>query len=98
MDDLIIPLFIKTRSTISSESMISAFGGKVETVAGDIITAEVPLSSVRDLAQSSDIIYIEASTISEMKIDVSRVEAKVNQLHNGTGISRHIKAMVLLSV
>jgi minor extracellular serine protease Vpr len=91
MDDLIIPLFIKTRSSISTESVISAFGGKVETVAGDIITAEVPLRSVRELAMSSDIIYIEASTISEMKIDVSRVEAKVNQLHNGTGISRPYK-------
>lgn len=91
LDDIIIPLFIKTRSSISTESIISAFGGRVETVAGDIITAEIPLGSVRELAMSSDIIYIEASTISEMKIDLSRVEAKVNQLHNGTGISRPYK-------
>jgi minor extracellular serine protease Vpr len=91
MDDLIIPLFIRTRSTVSSESMISSIGGKVETIAGDIITAEVPLGSVRELALSSDIIYIEASTISEMKIDISRLEAKVDQLHNGTGISRPYK-------
>lgn len=90
-DDLAIPLFIKTQSVISSESIISAFGGKVKTIAGDIITAEVPLNSVRELALSADIIYIEASTISEIKIDVSRIEAKVNQLHNGTGISRPYK-------
>ena len=91
IDDLIIPLFIKTRSTISTESIISGFGGKVETIARDILTAEVPLGSVRELAMLSEVIYIEASTISEMKIDVSRIEAKVNQLHNGTGISRPYK-------
>ncbi|MBS4035336.1 MAG: S8 family peptidase [Ignavibacterium sp.] len=91
MDDILLPVFIRTSSIPALESMISFLGGKTETVAGDIIVADMPVSTIRELALSSGVIYIEPSTISEMKIDISRVEAKVNQLHNGTGISRPYK-------
>jgi len=91
LDDIVVPVFIKTASIPSSQSRIFGLGGEVETIAGDVIVANLPVSSVRDLAASPEIIYIEGSTVSQMKIDVSRVEAKVNQLHNGTGIPRPYK-------
>ena len=91
MKEILLPVFIKTLSVPVSESVISAIGGKTQSVAGDIIVADIPISSVRELSLSSEIVYIEHSNISSVKIDVSRVETKVNQLHNGTGISRPYK-------
>lgn len=91
MDDILLPVFIRTSSVSASESMISALGGKTETIAGDIIVADLPVIAIRELALSPEIVYIEHSTIAQMKIDISRVEAKVNQLHNGTGIPRPYK-------
>jgi subtilisin family serine protease len=89
--DILLPVFIKTSSVNSSESKISLLGGKIESIAGDIIVADLPLTAINSLASSSEIVYIEPNTISKMNIDVSRVEAKVDKLHSGTGIPRPYK-------
>jgi minor extracellular serine protease Vpr len=91
LSDLKVPIFVKTNSVTSAINIITTNNGKIETVTGDIITADVPISSVKKIALSPEIIYIDASTISELKIDVSRLEAKVDLLHNGSGISRPYK-------
>ena len=91
MDDLIIPIFIKVNSLTDALGTIANYEGKVVTIADNIITAEVPVTSVKAISISPGIIYVDASTISELKIDASRLEAKVNLLHNGTGISRPYK-------
>ncbi len=91
LDQLIIPLLIKTNSVESTKSTILSAGGTIGTIAGDIISAEIPVSSVYSLIESAETTYLEASTILELKIDISRTEIKVNQLHNGTGISRPYK-------
>jgi subtilisin family serine protease len=91
LDDLVIPIFLKTSSLTDAINSIEMNNGKIVTVAGDIITAEVPVTSIKKIALSPEIIYVDASTISELKIDASRLEAKVDLLHNGTGISRPYK-------
>lgn len=91
LDDLVIPIFFRTSSLAEAINIIAINKGKVLTIAGDIITAEVPVTSVKKIAFSPEIIYVDASTISELKIDASRLEAKVDLLHNGTGISRPYK-------
>jgi len=91
LDDLVIPIFIRTSSITNAINIIAMNNGKVVTVAGDIITAEVPVTSVKEIALTPEITYVDASTISELKIDASRLEAKVDLLHNGTGISRPYK-------
>ena len=91
LDDLVIPIFLRTSSLTNAINIIAMNNGKIVTVAGDIITAEVPVTSVKKIALSPEIIYVDASTISELKIDASRLEAKVDLLHNGTGISRPYK-------
>lgn len=88
---LMIPVFIKTNSLESTKSKISEQGGSIGTIAGDIITAHIPVSSVNILAESPEIIYIDASTVSEIKIDLGRIETRVDQLHNGSGIPRSYK-------
>ncbi|HRN27556.1 MAG TPA: S8 family serine peptidase, partial [Ignavibacteriaceae bacterium] len=88
---LTIPVFIKTSSLESTKNKILELGGFIGTVAGDVVTAHVPASSINFIAESPDVIYIDASTVSETKLDLSRIETKVNQLHNGTGIQRPYK-------
>lgn len=89
--EILLPVFIKTSSIPASESMISILGGKTQSVIGDIIVADLPISSVKELSLSPEVVYIEHSSISDVKINVSRIEVKVDQLHNGTGISRPYK-------
>ena len=91
LNDLSVPIFLKTNSVTSTINIITTYKGKIETVTGDIITADVPVTSIKEIALSPEIIYVDASTISELKIDVSRLEAKVDLLHSGSGISRSYK-------
>jgi len=90
-DECIVPVFIKTNSVESTEGAISSLGGKVGTIADNIITAQLSVSTIRLIAELPEVIYVEASGISKPLLDVSRTEAKVDQLHNGSGISRPYK-------
>jgi subtilisin family serine protease len=91
LNDLRIPVFIRTNSVTAATNIITMYNGKIGTIAGDIITADVPVTSLKEISVSPEIIYVDASTISELKIDVSRLEAKVDLLHNGSGINRPYK-------
>ncbi len=91
LDGISIPVLIRTNSVSAASGIIRNLKGKVQAVAGDIISAEVPIASIREIAGSPEILYVDASTISEAKINASRVEAKVDLLHNGTGIPRPYK-------
>jgi minor extracellular serine protease Vpr len=91
IDGLILPVFIKSNNVSASASLIKAYGGKIRATAGDIFTAEIPADKLKIIAQSPDIIYVDASSISETKIDISRTETKVNQIHSGTGLPRSYK-------
>lgn len=85
------PAFIKTKDVQITESKIISLGGIIYTVINDILTAELPLSIVYQLAIESETIYIAGSLIDKPQIDISRVESKVKQLHDGSGIPRPYK-------
>lgn len=91
LDRITLPVLIKADQVSAAANTIRSFNGTVETIAGDIISAEIPVSSINLIAALPEILYIDASTISKVKIDVSRIEAKVDKLHNGIGISRPYK-------
>ena len=91
LDGITIPILLRTSSVSAAEGTINSYNGTVETISGDIISAEVPVSSIYKIAGSPEILYVDASTISELKINVSRVEARIDLLQNGTGISRPYK-------
>lgn len=88
---LTVPVFIKTNSVELTSGTISALNGRIGTMAENIITAHVPVSAINIIAELPEVVYIDASTKSDKKLDVSRTEAKVDQLHNGNGISRPYK-------
>ena len=60
LSDLKVPIFVKTNSVASAINIITTNNGKIETVTGDIITADLPISSVKKIALSPEIIYIDA--------------------------------------
>ncbi len=91
LDGITVPVLIRTNSVTAAVGIISSFNGSVEAISGDILSAEIPVSSINRIAGSPEISYIDAGTVSEVKINVSRIEAKVDKLHNGTGISRPYK-------
>ena len=86
-----LPVLIKALSVSDAKNIITLNNGVVQTVAGNIISAEVPVSSVINIAQSPSVEYIDASMISKVKINVSRVETKIDMIHSGTGLSRSYK-------
>lgn len=90
-DVIMVPVFIKTNSVEATKGTLLVLNGKIGTVAEDIMTAHLPVTSIELIAELPEVIYIDASTRSDTKLDISRTETKVNQLHNGTGISRPYK-------
>ncbi len=89
--DVSAPVFIQTSDVPAAESKIISYGGFVYTVINNILTAEVPIGAIRQLALEPEIIYIAGSLIDKPMINVSRVETKVKQLHDGSGIPRPYK-------
>lgn len=63
-------------------------GGRVSTIAGDILTAEMPLTAVAALGENEQVHFIQASTKSALKMNLSHVEIGANQVHAGSGLSQ----------
>jgi minor extracellular serine protease Vpr len=93
----IIPVLIKSADVSSTLSYLKYNGGTNITVAGDIISVELPAVFLRAAASSPDIIYIEGSSIALPKTNVSRGEVNVTQIHNGSGLPRPYKGSGVVS-
>lgn len=90
-EEIIVPVFIRTNSPDLTEGTISSLGGKVGTIANNIITAHLSASTIKLIAELPEVIYVDASGVSKPLLDVSRTETKVDQLHNGSGLPRPYK-------
>jgi len=89
--EIIVSVFIKTSDVDAAIAMIEDAGGNAFTVAGDILTASLPVGMIENLAKESAIHSIEISTKSKALINVSRSETKVNQVHSGAGLPQPYK-------
>lgn len=87
-NDIIIPVFIKTNNSFDTELRVNQTGGSIQTHIGNILTGELNIFSVPEIALLDEVEYIEASSISYPLLDVSRTEIKANQVHSGTGLSQ----------
>lgn len=87
-DNITIPVFIKTTDLYKIDFLISETGGSIQSNIGNIITAELDIFSIPELALFDEVEYIEASSISYPLLDVSRTEIKANQVHSGNGLSQ----------
>lgn len=84
--EYMVSVFVKTYHTDAAMALIEAAGGTVSTVAGDILTATVPVAAVESLAKDSAIHSLQISAKSKALIDVSRVEINADDVHNGVGL------------
>ncbi len=98
-NDIYISTLIRTGNIPIASNLILSNGGRISTIAGDIIVADIPLNTVLDIASRNEIEFIEASNLKQPYINVSRSEVKVDVVHNGTGLPKPYKGQnVVLGV
>ena len=87
----VIRVFIKSNDIPAATNLILSYGGKVGTIAGDIFTAEIPVSSISDIAVKNEISYMEASRQMYACLDSSRSSIKVNLVQSGYNLPQAYK-------
>jgi minor extracellular serine protease Vpr len=91
-------VFVKTTDVAATTLEIRALGGYVRVVAGDIVVAVVPVSSLESLATAKDVSSIEASQYSRTQLDVSRAATKADLVQSGTGVTPRTGAGVVVGI
>lgn len=76
-----VPVLIKSSNVSSTSSEVSMFSGKVQTIAGDIISAELPVLEIENLALSSSIKYIDAVYRRDMLLNESHKVIEADKVH-----------------
>ncbi|MCJ7812328.1 S8 family serine peptidase, partial [bacterium] len=76
--DLSVVVFIRT----TDPEILKENGVCVHSVIGDIVTAVLPLSMVRSVAELIEVSYIEASSVCKLMLDKSIPEINVDQIWN----------------
>jgi subtilisin family serine protease len=90
-NEVMVQMLIRAISIQAASNIILAYGGVINTIAGDIIVAEIPLKVIPELTMKEEISFLEASSIKYPTINVSRTETKVDVVHNGTGLPQPYK-------
>ena len=85
---LTVSLLVKAYDVMNVQRRIELAGGRVNTIAGDILTAEMPLDAVIALSEYEPVRFIQISAKSAPQIDVSRVEIGAHLVHAGSGLSQ----------
>ena len=88
---LVVRVFIKSNDIPASTNLVLSYGGKVGTIAGDIFTAEIPVSSIKDIALKNEISYMEASHQMHICLDSSRSDIKADLVQNGYNLPQAYK-------
>ena len=85
---LAVSLLVKADDVAAVQRRIELAGGRINTIAGDILTAEMPLDAVIALSEYEPVRFIQISAKSAPQIDVSRVEIGAHLVHAGSGLSQ----------
>ncbi len=80
---IIIPVLIKSQNTSLTENLIRENGGNVSTIAGNILVAEIALSSISKIVNNKETIFIESSKYYQTCLDISHTEIKADKVHTG---------------
>jgi minor extracellular serine protease Vpr len=79
-------VFIKTSDPELTTASVVAAGGKVRANVGDIITASVPLGAIAEIAEGTEVVFVEAAKPIGRSADVAGEEIGVSEVHLGTGL------------
>lgn len=88
---ILSPVLIQSVDLQSLRSYVLSIGGVIHSEARNIVTAEIPLDKVKDVASLNDVIYIDGSNYRYALMDISRTDIKADQVHNGVGLPRGFK-------
>ena len=76
-------IFVKSSDAGATRKEVERLGGRVGTVAGDILTVRLPKAAVATLAMRSEVSRLEAAHGITSRLDKVLAESKVNQVHVG---------------
>ncbi len=85
------PVLILTSDVQVVKDYISSMGGVVYSIIYDILTADIPLEKIKEIALLDAIISIDGSNYRYSSMDISRTDIKADQVHNGIGLPRGFK-------
>ncbi|MFA7123642.1 MAG: S8 family serine peptidase [Candidatus Delongbacteria bacterium] len=67
-------------------------GVEIQTVLpSGIVSAQLTESNISLISKSKEVLYVELSSKAKTKMDVSRVETRINTVHEGTGLDKAYK-------
>ncbi len=78
-----VEVFIKTNDLEQTSGAVLLAGGRVHTAFGKIITANVPSKQLDVIAQSDNVIFIEAAKPINLSNDVAAEEIGLTEVHAG---------------
>lgn len=81
-----VSVLIKTGNVNTTIANIEGNNGWVSTIAGNILTAALPLTAIETIADLSETHSIQVSAKSKSLMNASHVEIKANQVHTGIGL------------
>lgn len=79
-------VFVKSSETMWTKDRIRELGGRVYTVAGNIITANIPTDSIELLANDDEVQFIEAAKPIGLSNDVASNETNSLEVHEGMNL------------
>ncbi len=83
---VVLPVMIKTADVRETVEQLNALGATVRTIAGDIMTVDLPLNATESVLKSSNVIAMQISSFSQPSMDVSHIEVGADQVHAGVGL------------
>lgn len=94
-----IQVFVQNTNFAEAQQAITASGGVIESVCGDIMVVSLPVEMVVSVASVPAVRLMEASGINKTLLDSSIVATKVKSVHAGTGLPKAYKGKnVILGV
>lgn len=77
-----LSVFVKVQDE-SAFSLIYEYGGHIQTIAGNICTATLPLSSVQPLSEQPEILSINSAVEAKPTLDIARVSSNNSLVNAG---------------
>lgn len=77
-------VFLQTRDPAGTRRQVELLGGRVGTVAGDVLTARIPTARILDLARQPLVTRLEGALPVHPLLDKSITSMKVDGVHAGT--------------
>lgn len=82
----LVDVLIRTTDPVELGTILDQWGGGIRTVAGAIVTANVPLDLIDDVAALDIVSYIEAAKPMAAKLNASRAVVNIDDVQAGTGL------------